>query len=291
MERGGVITTQISHAASFSQDAIYMMHSMIAHEIYNNQHNKNKNSRPKSKDQTIDTDERDKKITFCPPLDSSAQKIKHLSSNPLSGKTLLHYGAAIKNDLEKFSQNVAQHSHDINCCDRNGDTSLHITADNNNVIGMFILLKNKAHQDIKNVEQYTPLAITLTNRLMNASLLLIQHQRPQKHPRIVYTTKTKNKGLNDPFYTFKSTSPQREYIISNYNAEHLLFEFIGTSPHGEKITQDYKFIVPIHAELLHQRLRPLYKEQLRKEITAINTVNFDKWNKKLIAQPLQTSTG
>jgi hypothetical protein len=248
---GGVITTHNPYAP-FSESAMYMMHSMLAHEMYHNQQDEEKKTNPSQSSHTVESIFE----KYSRPKNSQPQK--KLTSDSL-GSNLLRHAAKLKDNesLKNFAHYVATYSHEINSQDCFGNTPLHIAAQENNTGAVTILLKNKADQTIKNNEGCLPLALALAHKSFESSLLLIEN----KCPGIIFTTPVINKyDPEDPFHRFKNNNPKDECFIHNHQSAELLFDFTCQSE-GEKVIENYEFITPIHSALLCQRLEPIHKQQ------------------------------
>ena len=155
-----------------------------------------------------------------------------ITRNKLTGKTVLH-NAATEHDVAKLTNLISRYClDDINTEDNNGDTPLHSAVEVKNEALTKLLIANKANLNIKNKNGKTPLITGIDHQSLECTILLLEN------------------GADPTIGKLKPT---------NY-----LVEFYGGTPLDEKVTESYKFILPVHATLLSTRLMPFYQQQQQK---------------------------
>ena len=132
---------------------------------------------------------------------------------------------------------------------KTGKTLLHFFAQEGNLHEMKILLScDNIDINAQDKEGKTPLLATILNQDITSTLFLLKNGA--------------NSTLGNP--------PPEDYLV----------RFIGGTPAHKKVVENYKFFAPIHSTILGARLRPvLLQQQLYKEVKAINTIRFNKFDK------------
>jgi ankyrin repeat protein len=153
-------------------------------------------------------------------------QIKSSTSKPLT----LHDAAQI-GDIKRIEA-ILPYYDNVDIRNNDGESPLFVAVKHNNKDAAALFLSNKANPNTLNASGETPFMHAVANKSPECAVLLLNN----------------------------NAKPD----IGNFRPKDYLVTIQAFSPTNTKITENFKFMTPVHAALLSKRLAPLYKQQQHK---------------------------
>lgn len=138
------------------------------------------------------------------------------------------HDAAQLGDIQKI-ENILPYYDNVDKRNNNGESPLFVAIKHDKKDAAALLLNHKANPNILNMSGETPFMHAIANKSPECTVLLLD-----------------NNAKSD---------------IGNLRPEDYLVTIQAFSPTFTKITENFKFMAPVHAALLCKKLMPFYKQQ------------------------------